>query len=369
MKVGILSLNSGYNFGGSLQSYALKNVLEGLGHDVQVIDYHPVDLKLKKFWRGWGLKGPHLGENVSRRLSELRHLGPYRVKYDGFKTKHFNPTDRCQSSDEVNEVFSTFEAIVVGSDQVWNLTWHDDPVFYFAEPINFEGCKISYASCCGRNSDRNDDWISVALSEFKAISVRNLFTLSWVEKMNLPVGIEPEKVADPTLLYDFEEIDKIGMGGDYIFVYLLSEASDEFHRKIIHEIRNRYSAKSLKVILAMPTGIKITKYSWADEVLWMLDPFEWVSWLAGAAHVYTDSFHAVIFSLKNRIPVLAYYTEAIRAPRLIELGEDFGIEAAVISIDSDSISTAVGHEFNWGVIRARIEKTRGDSLRFLEEAL
>lgn len=370
MKVGVITLSSGYNYGGSLQSFALKKILEGQGHQVKVVNYYPVDTRLKPFWRGWGLRGRNRFLNCRRRLLELVHLKSYRIKYDDFKRNELDLTIPCVSYSEVSGVLEEFEAIVIGSDQVWNLNYHDDPVFYLASPLDYRGRKVSYAACCGQGSKRRDEWIKDALSDFDAISVRNSFTKLWVEQLEISSEKEPVQVVDPTVLYDFSEIDPRDSSEPYLFVYLLSDADEKFHRTAIEKIRKRHRGKgSLKVVLAMATGIKITPFQWADEVLWMLNPFEWVSWLAGATHVYTDSFHAVIFSLKNQVPVLAYYNEAIRAPRLRELSEDFGIEAAVISIESDSISMAVGHEFEWKVIQSRMKESRGDSLRFLEVAL
>ena len=41
MKIGILTLQYGFNYGGVLQCYALQSFLESLGHEVQVINYVP----------------------------------------------------------------------------------------------------------------------------------------------------------------------------------------------------------------------------------------------------------------------------------------------------------------------------------------
>ena len=41
IRVGILSMQRIYNYGSSLQAYALKKILEDLGCDVQFVDYEP----------------------------------------------------------------------------------------------------------------------------------------------------------------------------------------------------------------------------------------------------------------------------------------------------------------------------------------
>ena len=39
-KVGILSMQRIKNYGSFLQAYALKTLVESLGHEVQFVDYH-----------------------------------------------------------------------------------------------------------------------------------------------------------------------------------------------------------------------------------------------------------------------------------------------------------------------------------------
>ena len=39
MKIGILTFHRAHNYGAVLQCYALQEVLKGMGHDVEVIDY------------------------------------------------------------------------------------------------------------------------------------------------------------------------------------------------------------------------------------------------------------------------------------------------------------------------------------------
>ena len=39
MKIGILTFHRAHNYGAVLQCYALQEVLKGMGHEVEVIDY------------------------------------------------------------------------------------------------------------------------------------------------------------------------------------------------------------------------------------------------------------------------------------------------------------------------------------------
>ena len=47
MKIAILSLVPGHNYGGILQSYALQTILERMGHHVEIITHDIVKVKKK----------------------------------------------------------------------------------------------------------------------------------------------------------------------------------------------------------------------------------------------------------------------------------------------------------------------------------
>ena len=50
MKIGLLTFHSAQNYGAVLQAYATQEVLKGLGHEIQVIDYRPPYLIKQKFF-------------------------------------------------------------------------------------------------------------------------------------------------------------------------------------------------------------------------------------------------------------------------------------------------------------------------------
>ena len=98
MKVGILSLTSGYNFGGTLQTLALCRALAVIGHDPVVVDYHPTKRCPVPWWRGWGIgKGISL-DRIRHRAWELVKLSDHIEKYQAFKSRHLAFTCRCHNA-------------------------------------------------------------------------------------------------------------------------------------------------------------------------------------------------------------------------------------------------------------------------------
>ena len=50
MKIGILTQPLHNNYGGLLQNYALQQVLKGLGHEVETVDWMPASAGAIKTW-------------------------------------------------------------------------------------------------------------------------------------------------------------------------------------------------------------------------------------------------------------------------------------------------------------------------------
>jgi hypothetical protein len=138
MKVGILSLTSGQNFGGSLQTYALNKVIRQLGHDTQIIDYWPIPKKNEGWFNGWGLRKPNL-YNFRRKIAVLQHGKKFSEKYQKFKLYEFRWTEPCHDLKSMSHAVTEMDAIVVGSDQVWNQEYHPDPLFQLYGLNEFTG--------------------------------------------------------------------------------------------------------------------------------------------------------------------------------------------------------------------------------------
>jgi hypothetical protein len=117
-------------------------------------------------------------------------------------------------------------------------------------------------------------------------------------------------------------------------MYTLGDEIEGGHENLIEDIRKRYGP--LPVLQVVPTAHKYTVYSGAERKVFDAAPDEWLNFLAGAAFVYTDSFHAVLFSIKYKKPFLVYYAEEIRSARMLDLAARYKIEDAVVCSVQDA---------------------------------
>ena len=139
MKIGILTVHAADNYGAVLQCRCLYEVLKTLGHDVSVIDYRPEYLTAPyRLWNNRYLKHPMTMLKVSANLP-----GALRRK------KSFDAFVSAMKLSPVGE--SGFDAIIYGSDQIWNrnITKGLDPVFFAAAPFAASARNISYAASDG----------------------------------------------------------------------------------------------------------------------------------------------------------------------------------------------------------------------------
>lgn len=367
-ETGILTFHYSTNFGGVLQSYALYKFLEYREINVEVIDYIPSSYHGQKVYRNIGFKTDF---NVKRLLQRMRVKHKY-CHTSAHKFEHFRRSFMRLSSgvDESTFAFSLddYDTVVVGSDQIWGLGQRSKPE-YFLGFDEFKGNRVSYAadSTIAEVSEGHLDKLRRELRDFYRISVRNEHSQKFVETV---IGEKPPIVADPTLLWDFDELGRGFMSDSdpYILVYVLGKDINGSNRKAIEEIKRVYG--DLKVYAIVIPTMKFNICDYADKVFYDLGPEEWLDMIRYATFVYTDSFHGTLFSLKFHKPFLAYYAEEMRATRFIDLAERYQIGRYIVSsVDEIEAKGSLLETPDFATIDQLIEEHRSFSIRFLEEAL
>lgn len=185
MKIGILSLNPGHNYGGILQSFALQTVLERMGHEVKVISRD----RYMTVWSPMMLL--KYAVRLFRRLVLRQPIGVFYENghNDWISRTYGKMLTFCNKKlnlrvvnnlEEIEE--SDFDAIVVGSDQVWRPKYFKpqfqataaDAYLKFAEHWNIK--RIAYAPSFGV-----DEWeytpeetkeCAQLIQKFDGVSVR-----------------------------------------------------------------------------------------------------------------------------------------------------------------------------------------------------
>ena len=151
MRLGILTLHAQTNYGAVLQAFALRAALADMGHDVRVIDRWRDDdcARLKGIlasrspgkWLKW-VKGAMSCSGVvaelRRRLATMRFIRQ-NLNITDYHFHHWKDAPRDMGLD----------AIVVGSDQVWNPRLYSNIKPYFLDFAPKDKRVIAYASSIG----------------------------------------------------------------------------------------------------------------------------------------------------------------------------------------------------------------------------
>ena len=360
MKIGILTVPFNNNYGGFLQAFALKKVLEGMGHKVIIINRRPNRVVTLRSKLGDILRGLHLLEDKQKKLSKYTNQ---------FQKKYLFPyTKKYYSSQELKKcVKYKFDAVIVGSDQVWRYRyfkdWIDDFFCNFLEGTNIS--HFSYAASMGSDEmEYSQDKIEICsklLKDFKAISVREDSSVKLLKEY---FGVEnAQLVLDPTFLLDRQAYidlfkDKyIKPENPYIFTYVLDD-SEEIKQSIEEFSRQ----KNMPVVNIKAQTGNINEID-------VIEPVEkWLYAIYYADYVITDSFHGTVFSLIFNKQFVVYGNIQRGMSRMQDLLNRVELTDRLLKFNEFAGEKLI-EDINWGAVICRISTYKDSSMSFLKTAL
>jgi len=368
MKIGILTLPLYNNYGGILQAFALQMVLECIGHDVYVIDVTNKYSRVEMFLR------------IVKRLIKKYFLGKINtvIFYERERRKENEITSQ-HTSQFINSYIhkriyrkysdireSDFDAIVVGSDQVWRPEYFVGSITHAFLDFT-KGWKnvkrISYAASFGTDewsySKRQEKKCGQLIKNFDAVSVRELIGADLCKDH---WGIHAISVLDPTLLLSKEIYEQIVLDAKTpkspgnLLCYVLDENEDK--QKIIKDISEQHNLVPFRV------NSRYEDHS-APLSERIQPPVE--SWLRGfmdAKFVITDSFHACVFSILFNKPFVVIGNIGRGMARFNTLITIFDLQQSRVSSD-----VIIQMDNNWEVTNQKLDFLRTHSIDFIESNL
>ena len=366
MKIAIVTLPLHTNYGGLLQAFALKTTLEGMGHEVAVLDTKdkmplPVWYKAPFIYASRALKKvlkPSSGIEVFRELKYKRELPVRAVQTQKFVERLINPRI-VKSYKDVKE--GEYDAFVVGSDQVWRPRYFgkiEDAFLKFTH--NWSVRRLSYAASFGTDQLEYEyemlQSCSKLLEGFDAVSVREDVAVKMCEEW---FGYEnAEHVLDPVMLMDVQKYKDLAE----------DSAEHSCKGKIMTYILDPSKEKSAVVDF-------MTKVSGLDVAptlkSYVVPPVQ--QWLAGfcyADFVVTDSFHGCVLSILLHKRFIAVGNSLRGMSRMSSLLEMFGLDDRLVQgIDPEDDGEFWLAEPDWATVDAVLVQQREKSLKFLSEAL
>ena len=340
MKIGILTLYKSLNFGAYLQAFAMCKKLSSLsGAEVSMINPNTYTLK------DWiKLIRSHYPYIMKNRIDMIMR---FRKPWKFFK---------------VSGVDDRYDVVVIGSDELWNVTNRDfeQNGYLYGEGINCDNI-ISYA-VSARNTTPEEFLKCHDASIFdnmKSIAVRDRSTFDLVKTLT---GKEPVMTLDPTFLIDFNEyISDIKVKEkDYILIYRYSVTL--FTEEEKEQIRTYAKENGLKII---SVGFK---HPWCDKHI-NCTPLEFVAYVKNAHCVITSTFHGTVFSILMNTDFCVLERNNKVSNKIVDLLDKFDLSDRRCVCSERNISDILKNKIDFSKVNKIKHELCDNSVAYLNESI
>lgn len=375
MRVGILTLPMGNNYGGILQAYALQQTLVRLGYEVWLLD------------RGWAERWS-LYEWVSfavyqtmslsgrKRITKQeceRRTGP---ELHRFVVQHFphrvwvNAHSRDLGASTIKDL--NLDAIVVGSDQIWRREYARRIGFCYLDfARNWNIRRVAYAASFGQDgwhySKAETKECSALARMFDAVSVREEGAVALCREH---LDVKAELMPDPTLLLSADEYHSLFANGNSV----TSGTSEPFGAVsyflgwnnevsgLVEAVVGTMNLQHVQLCKSIYFGTDPSKVTVLGSVE------QWLGCLASAHCVLTDSFHGTVFAIINHKPFMTLANKSGGVSRIRTLLSHFGLPDHLVASADEALSV-LRKPVDWASVDSILEADRKRATEFLNGSL
>lgn len=366
------------NYGTKLQAFALQTFLTANNYDNEIINY---TFQQKQ----WNPKKLLLSNRKEyKRISQERQAALSRFPetkqnidmrnqcFAKFTKEKYVLSDRCDTLKAVSALSEKkYCSVICGSDQIW-LPSHALERYYMLDFLPPSVKRIAYAPSFGVSSIprivRGN--YRKALKKFHILTARENMGAELVKELT---GRDCPVVVDPTLLLDAEQwVHFLGLQQPlvrekYVLVYFIG--ATESHRRIAKKYAQETGAKL--IILPNIDEIVPADTTYSDIALYNVGPDGFVNLIQNAEAIFTDSFHASVFSIIFQKTLFCFErfkkTSANSTnSRIYSLLSRTGLEDRLITDESQSLPS---EETGYDDAMEKVAYMRAESIRILREAL
>lgn len=329
MKTGILTFHNACNYGAVLQCYALQEVLIGMGHDVDVIDYRnkwvediykPFSLYILKHYK----RNPRtflkyiFGYFDRKRLLSLKlHVFSDFIQHN-LKLSEFDYVAK--------KAKKVYDVIFIGSDQLWGLsclggTFDDVYLGNFShKKTKLVGYAISADLKSFQTLEKSNLLLSV-MNNFSAFSCREEKNADFLqEATHMPIDV----CIDPTLLLPKEGWEKI-----------VNKQWEDKTYIVLYHVRNKETQKQYMIDQANKIAKTIGDNCEVIDLGKSYKVEDFVSAIKYAKLVITSSFHATVFSLIFRTPFYSIVLNDGYDGRYVSLLQKLNLDSRIVKVGDE----------------------------------
>ena len=332
------------NFGAVLQGYALCEYLRKCGFDCEIINYTCSNIVKRELT----FKG---SKNFLKNFV-LKHLIWNRQQLKIAACREFEKSylsERVYDVNSIGEANGEYDCFISGSDMIWNLAVTDRDFTFYLDFVKNSKYKFSYGSSVGAPlPDYSYQDALRLLKNYNMLSVREKDTAEFLANA---LKVDCAYVSDPTMLLQSSDWEKMVLPvrhKNYVFVYFGGDGALEAAVK--------YAKANGKKVLYCNFGLPSLEYKNVS----LYSPEEFLSYIANADAVFTDSYHGLLFSFYFKKKVWSFNS----SNRILTLLEQLDLEKVYFKNDSN-----FEHEIDYKTCSAKIEELRKSSAKYLKNAI
>ncbi len=385
-KVALVTCYFQPNYGSQLQAYATQMAFEKLTVKNETIRIDGLKSEINKAKYKYFLSRAWDINTVKDKFATVKKVYAQRTKghayrdgmamrrkmFADFAEGMFHLSQRYDSKEELGKATNQYSAFVVGSDQLW-LPSNIDADYYTLNYVPMDVPKIALATSFGISHlpDRQARKAAKFLKRLDFCSVREQSGQEIVKELT---GCDVPVVCDPTLMFTSDEwADAIPQERfyeeKYIFCYFLGNNPGQ--RELVKRFREK-------------TGCKIVQLQHCDEYIrsdeWFPDyapynvgPKEFVQLIRDAEYIFTDSFHATVFSLlhkKRFFTFRRYSSDSIVSTngRLYSFLAIVGLQERLLKGDEE-VKSCEAMAIDYDSVNAKLAELREFTWKYLIDAL
>jgi len=334
-KIGTISLGLNtidLNFGAILHNYAIVEFLKKQGFDAECINYVP------NYAQGFNVSFPFLyyirkmkPKSFIRTMLMFRSFRKRYINFEEFKKKYMTISEKLYSEKTLSNAELDYDIVIAESDVIWNSGFtggHLEKAFFLNLPSMKSLKKIAYSPSLGNHqmNAKLEKEFSMYVKAINSVSIRESYSVSYVNKLSGRDDVV--HVLDPVFLLDKDSYQKISVDikiftkNKYLLVYL--PVSD--NKKLIAEATKYAKEKGLEIIELSQRKIKRK-----HKVFFDVKVEEFISLIQNADVIFTNSFHAICFSLIFSVEFYVFSRKY--AGKVIDVCKQFYLENRMFQDD------------------------------------
>ena len=381
MKIGILTQPLRNNYGGLLQNFALQQVLNGMGHQAETVDWmdecSPLRTMLsraKKTLLSYirkGVEAPRYKPPAEEVAVISRNTRLFVERYIRVCPMH---VARREDFLSVDNMFG-YDGYVVGSDQVWRPGYNAFLTSMFLDFVRRKDVRrVAYAASFGTSDWEFSPQMTVECGRlskrFDLITVRED---SGVSLCREHLGVNASLVLDPTMLLnrgDYEQLvaDEHAPKSVGTLLYFILDPCEE-KRRLVQQVSK---LSGLQPFTVMPrfyadTCTRQTVKNHIEDCA-LLPVSSWLRGFMDAEMTVVDSFHGAVFSIFFNKPFWVIGNSKRGNARFESLLGTFGLQDRMISPGQVNTIDCL-RPIDWEKVNLILEREKERSLELLRQGL